>query len=158
MTHEYFWSRAYIYVSSYEELARLKRSRVKGLAIMYSRANQDQEMRLYVLGSQAILIVLTQLLWNLAIAAAMFPTRLIARILALMLDGGVITCMEGTVTGVARSAREGVWVPGGGIEIPCEYCTVWKRPREVRQMLRNTQKSRKRRREDWNCPMWLFTF
>ena len=54
----------------------------------------------------------------------MFPTRLIARILAPMLDGGVITCMEGTVTGVARSAREGVWVPGGGIEIPCEYCTV----------------------------------
>ena len=35
----------------------------------------------------------------------------------------MITCMEGTVTGVARSAREfeGVWVPGGGIEIPCEY-------------------------------------
>ena len=38
-----------------------------------------------------------------------------------MLDGGVITCMEGTVTGVARSAREGIWVPGDGIEIPCEY-------------------------------------
>ena len=45
----------------------------------------------------------------------------LARILAPMLDGGVVTCMEGTVTGVARSAREGVWVPGGGIEIPCEY-------------------------------------
>ena len=50
----------------------------------------------------------------------------LARILAPMLDGGVITCMEGTVTGVTRSASEGVWVPGGGIEIPCEYvlCTV----------------------------------
>ena len=45
----------------------------------------------------------------------------LACILAPMLDGGVITCMEGTVTSVARSAREGVWVPGGGIEIPCEY-------------------------------------
>ena len=46
----------------------------------------------------------------------------LAHILAAgMLDGGLITCMEGTVTGVARSAREGVWVPGGGIEIPCEY-------------------------------------
>ena len=45
----------------------------------------------------------------------------LARILAPMLDGGVIMCMEGTVTGVARSAREGVWAPGGGIEIPCEY-------------------------------------
>jgi len=38
-----------------------------------------------------------------------------------MLDGGEIERMEGTVTGVARSAPEGVWVPGGGIEFPCEY-------------------------------------
>ena len=45
----------------------------------------------------------------------------LARILAPMLDGGVITCMEGTVTGVTRSACEGVWVPSGGIEIPYEY-------------------------------------
>ena len=29
--------------------------------------------------------------------------------------------MEGMVTSVARSAPDGVWVPGGGIEIPCEY-------------------------------------
>ena len=73
----------------------------------------------------------------------------LARILAPMLDGGVITCMEGTVTGVARSAREGVCVPGGGIEIPCGYVLYGvKIQREVRQLLRNTQKSRKRRRED----------
>ena len=33
--------------------------------------------------------------------------------------------MEGTLTGVARSAPEGGWVPGGGIGFPCEYiCTV----------------------------------
>ena len=43
-----------------------------------------------------------------------------------------------------------VWVPGGGIEIPSEYVLygVKNIQREVRQMLRNTQKSRKRRRED----------
>ena len=28
---------------------------------------------------------------------------------------------EGILTGVAGSAPEGVWVPGGGIEFPCEY-------------------------------------
>ena len=74
----------------------------------------------------------------------------LARILAPMLDGGVITRMEGTVTGVARSAPEGVWVPGGGIEIPCEYVLhgVKKDREKVRQMLRDTQKSRKRKRED----------
>ena len=38
-----------------------------------------------------------------------------------MLDGGEIERMEGTVTGVARSVPGGVWVPGGGIEFPCEY-------------------------------------
>ena len=45
----------------------------------------------------------------------------LARILAPILDGGVITHMEGTVTVVTRSALEGICVPGGGIEIPCEY-------------------------------------
>ena len=29
--------------------------------------------------------------------------------------------MEGTITGVSRSALEGVWVSGEGIVIPCEY-------------------------------------
>ena len=88
---------------------------------MYSRANQDQEMRLFVLGSQAILIYSPDaIVVKLGDSSGHVPDPL-ARILAPMLDGGVVTCMEGTVTGVARSAREGVWVPGGGIEIPCEY-------------------------------------
>ena len=40
------------------------------------------------------------------------------------------TCMEGTVIGVARSAPEGVQVPGGRIEIPCEYgtCSIIRPP------------------------------
>ena len=45
----------------------------------------------------------------------------LACVLAPMLDGGMIERMEGTVTGVARSAPEGFWVPGRGIEVPCEY-------------------------------------
>ena len=58
--------------------------------------------------------------------------------------------MEGTLTGVARSAPEGGWVPGGGIEFPCEYVLYGaKKDREiVRQTLRKVQKSRKRKRED----------
>ena len=67
-----------------------------------------------------------------------------------MLDGGVIERMEGTVTGVARSAPEGVWVPGGGIEFPCEYVlySAKKDRKGVRKTLREVQKSRKRKRED----------
>ena len=80
-----------------------------------------------------------------------------ARVLAPMLDGGKIERMEGTVTGVARSAPEGVWVPGGGIgvpgggiEFPCEYVLYGtKGNREnVRKTPRELQRSRKRRRED----------
>ena len=57
---------------------------------------------------------------------------------------------EGILTGVAGSAPEGVWVPGGGIELPCEYVLYGaKKYREiVRQTLRKVQKSRKRKRED----------
>ena len=75
----------------------------------------------------------------------------LARVLAPRLDGGKIKCMEGTLTGVARSALERVWVSGRGIEFPCEYvCTVHaKKDREiVKQTLLKVQKSRKRRRED----------
>ena len=58
--------------------------------------------------------------------------------------------MEGTVTGVARSAPEGVWVPGGGIEFPCEYVpySAKKDRKGIRKTLREVQKSRKRKRED----------
>ena len=68
---------------------------------------------------------------------------LLAHILAPMLDGGVITCMGGTVTGVARSARKGVWVPGGGIEIPCEYVLYGvKKDREKLDKCSETHRSR----------------
>ena len=57
---------------------------------------------------------------------------------------------EGILIGVAGSAPEGVWVPGGGIEFPCEYVLYGakKYRKIVRQTLRKVQKSRKRKRED----------
>ena len=75
---------------------------------------------------------------------------LLACVLAPMLDGGKVEHVEGTVTGVARSAPEGVWVIGGSIEFPCEYVLYGtKKDREnVRQILREVQKSRKRKIED----------
>ena len=79
----------------------------------------------------------------------------LARILAPMLDGGVITCMEGTVTGVARSAREGVWVPGGGIEIPCEY--VLYGVKNTAEKLDKTHRSRGSEGEIALCDCLLFS-
>ena len=66
---------------------------------------------------------------------------LLARVLAPMLDGGKVEHVKGTVTDVARSAPEGVWVIGGSIEFPCEYVLYGaKKDREnVRQTLREVQ-------------------
>ena len=102
------------------ELARLKRSRVKGHHVFKSESRPGDA---FICAREpgnphspdAIIVKLGD-----SSNVGHVPDPL-ARILAPMLDGGVITHMEGTVTGVTRSAPEGVWVPGGGIEIPCEY-------------------------------------
>ena len=44
----------------------------------------------------------------------------LARVFATMLIVGAITHLKGTITGVTRSAPEGVSVPSGGIEISYE--------------------------------------
>ena len=49
--------------------------------------------------------------------------------------------MEGILTGVARSAPEGIWIPGGGIEFPCEY--VLYGAIKDREIVRQTPKSTK---------------
>ena len=50
--------------------------------------------------------------------------------------------MEGILTGVAGSVPEGVWVPGGGIEFPCEYVLyVAKKYREIVRKLSEKYKS-----------------
>ena len=45
----------------------------------------------------------------------------LAAVLAFMLDSGTVTSITGTITGHPRSALEGVWAVGEGIELPCEY-------------------------------------
>ena len=45
----------------------------------------------------------------------------LAAVLAPLLDSSVVTSVTGTITGPPRSAPEGVWSVGGGIELPCEY-------------------------------------
>ena len=46
------------------------------------------------------------------------PERL-ARILSPMLEDGRIRRIDGCITGAERLAPEGIWMTGGGIELPC---------------------------------------
>ena len=60
--------------------------------------------------------------------------------------------VTGTITGPPKSAPEGVWAVGGGIELPYEYALhgVKKDRSHVRTALRRSQstvKSRKRKRD-----------
>ena len=67
-----------------------------------------------------------------------------------MLDVARLAHIKGTITGVPVSTPEGVWVPGRGIEIPCE-CVLLGKGKDgdnVRQVLLEVQKSRKRKAED----------
>ena len=76
------------------------------------------------------------------------PDRL-AQILSPMFDNGHIRKIIGIITGPARSAPEGVWRIGGGIELPCQYVLYgFKKNRaKVRRCLRHEQ-SRKRKHEE----------
>ena len=124
------------------ELARLKTSHVKGHHVFKS-----VKIRLFLLGNQATLTVQTRIIIvklndGSNVGHVLDP---LARVLAPMLDDGEIERTEGTVTGVERSAPEGVWVPGRGIEFPSEYVyTV----RCKKGPLREVQKSREQKRED----------
>ena len=72
----------------------------------------------------------------------------LAAILAPLLDSSTVT----SITGPPRSAAEGVWAVGGGIELPCEYAfyCAKKDHSHVRTALRRSQstvKSRKHKRD-----------
>ena len=67
---------------------------------------------------------------------------LLACVLAPMLDGGKVEHVEGTVTGVAKSAPEGVWVIGGSIAFPCEY-VLYGAKKGPRKRRANSQRSTK---------------
>ena len=49
---------------------------------------------------------------------------LLVRVLAPRLDSSEIAHKSSTNNGVSRPAPEGIWVLGGEIEIPYEYCMV----------------------------------
>ena len=78
----------------------------------------------------------------------------LAVILAPLLDSCMVTSITGTITGPPRSAPEGVWAVGGGIELPCEYALHGAKEdrSSVRTALRRSQeerrKSRKRKRSE----------
>ena len=55
-----------------------------------------------------------------------------------IISGGNIVSIKAIVTGEPRSAPEGTWVIGGGIETPCKYliCADRKLKSKIRTMLR----------------------
>ena len=131
------------------ELARLKNSRVKGHHVFKSESRPGDTFTCArepdnPYSPDAIIVKLRD-----GSNVGHVPDPL-ACVLAPMLDDGEIERMEGTVTGVARSAPEGVWVRGGGIKFPCEYVLygVKKDRKKVRRTLQEIQQSRKRKRED----------
>ena len=126
------------------ELARLKRSHVKGHHVFKSESRPGDTFTCArepgnPHSPDAIIVKLSD-----GSNVGHVPDPL-ARVLAPMLDGGEIERMEGTVTGVARSEPEGVWVPGGGIEFPCEY--VLYGAKKVRESVRLSQKYRSQENE-----------
>ena len=130
------------------ELARLKNSRVKGHHVFNSESRPGDSFTCArepsnPHSSDAIIVKLSD-----GSSVGHVPDPL-ARVLASMLDGGEIERLKRIITGVARSAPEGVWVPGGGIELPCEYVLygAQKDRDNVRQTLRELQKSRKEKTE-----------
>ena len=77
----------------------------------------------------------------------------LAAILAPLLDSGIVTSVTGTTTGPPRSAAEGVWAVGGGIELPCEYALhdAKKNCSHVRTALRRSQSTVKSKKCKCGC-------
>jgi hypothetical protein len=117
------------------ELARLKRSRVKGHHVFLSASRAGDTFTCArepgnPHSPNAIIVTLGD-----GSTVGYVPDP-VARVLAPMLE---IVHMSGTINGVPRHAPEGIWVRGGGIEIPCEYVLygVKKARSSVRQRLRD---------------------
>ena len=77
----------------------------------------------------------------------------LAAILAPLLDSGTVTSVTGSITGPPRSAAEGVWGVGGGIELPCEYALhgAKKDSSHVTTVLRRSQSTVKLRKRQCDC-------
>ena len=123
------------------ELARLKHSRVKGhhVFLSISRAGDTFTCCREPGNPHSPDAIIVKLIDGSTVGHV--PDRLL-RVLAPMLDSGDIAQMSGTIIGVPRPAPEGVWVPGSGIEIPCENVLygLKKNRSYVQQHLRDVQK------------------
>ena len=93
------------------ELARLKRSRVKGhhVFLIASRAGDTFTCSRESGNPHSPDAIIVKLIDGSTVGHV--PDRL-ARVLAPMLDSSDIAHMSGTINGVPRPAPEGVWVPG----------------------------------------------
>ena len=89
--------------------------------IMYMNTSTKLERSSHAFWSPVIPTVLvTMLLWwrqELKIPTRKKP----AQILGPMLKDGTVHSIVAKITGEKRGAPEGVWVQGGGIELPCKY-------------------------------------
>ena len=123
------------------ELARLKRSRVKGhhVFLIASRAGDTFTCSREPGNPHSPDAINVKLIDGSTVGHV--PDRL-ACVLAPMLDSSDIAHMSGTINSVPRPAPEGVWAPGGGIEISCEYVlySLKKNRSYIRQHLRDVQK------------------
>ena len=105
------------------EFARLKHSRVKGRRVFLSASRSGDTFTCArepgnPHSPDAVIVKLSD-----GSTVGHVPDPL-ACVLAPMLDSGEIPHMSGTINGVSRPAPGGVWVPGGGIEIPSEYAVA----------------------------------
>lgn len=119
------------------ELAKLWNSRVKGHHVFRSQARPGDSFICIIEPANphspyAIVVKLSN-----GTTIGHVPDAL-ARVVTLLLVSGVVQRMVGTVTGSPRSANEGVWVKGGGTELPTEYVLfgLKEERKSVRQSLR----------------------
>ena len=130
------------------ELAQLRNSRVKGHHAYRTESRIGDEFRcereVVNRHSEAAIVVIS----TRDEVMGHIPNRL-AQTLSLMLDNGYVKKIVGKITGPARSAPEGVWRIGGGIELPCQYVLYGRKKdrADVRSSLRQVQ-SRKRKLEE----------
>ena len=128
-----------------EVLAHLRRSCVKGYHVFRTGESQDTfhcEREAHNPHSEAAIVAKLD---SDDRVIGQVPDRL-AVVLAPLLDDHIVSSITGTVTGPQRSAPDGVWTVGGGIELPCEYVLhgAKKHRSSVRTTLRQALRKRKR--------------
>ena len=85
-------------------------------------------------GGNAIAVKALQGVGNAEVVVGHVPEPL-AQILGPFLKEGIIHSIKAKITGAERAAPEGVWVQGGGIELPCNYFVY--APKKYKSRIRN---------------------